>query len=33
MHCDVLNARDYGVPQNRKRVFIAGVRNDILKKK
>ncbi|XIX41521.1 DNA cytosine methyltransferase [Escherichia coli] len=32
IHCDVLNARDYGVPQNRKRVFIAGVRNDILKK-
>lgn len=33
IHCDVLNARDYGVPQNRKRVFIAGVRNDILKKR
>lgn len=25
----VLNARDYGVPQNRKRVFIVGVRKDI----
>ncbi len=24
--CDVLNAKDYGVPQNRKRVFILGVR-------
>ena len=33
IHCDILNARDYGVPQNRKRVFILGVRNDILKKK
>lgn len=32
IHCDVLNARDYGVPQNRKRVFIAGIRSDILKK-
>ncbi len=25
----VLNARDYGVPQNRKRVFIVGTRSDI----
>jgi DNA (cytosine-5)-methyltransferase 1 len=25
----VLNARDYGVPQNRKRIFILGVRSDI----
>jgi DNA (cytosine-5)-methyltransferase 1 len=25
----VLNARDYGVPQNRKRVFIVGIRTDI----
>ncbi|MDU7125201.1 MAG: DNA cytosine methyltransferase [Streptococcus sp.] len=33
VHCDVINARDYGVPQNRKRVFIVGIRNDILKKK
>jgi len=24
-----LNARDYGVPQNRKRVFIVGIRNDL----
>ncbi|EID0059443.1 DNA cytosine methyltransferase [Vibrio vulnificus] len=24
--CDVLNAKDYGVPQNRKRVFILGVK-------
>lgn len=27
--CDLLNARDYGVPQNRKRVFIFGIRNDL----
>lgn len=27
--CDILNAKDYGVPQNRKRVFIYGVRCDI----
>lgn len=27
--CDIVNAKDYGVPQNRKRVFIYGVRNDI----
>ena len=26
--CDVLNAKDYGIPQNRKRVFILGLRND-----
>lgn len=25
----ILNARDFGVPQNRKRVFILGIRNDI----
>ncbi|MFT4929232.1 MAG: DNA (cytosine-5)-methyltransferase 1 [Phenylobacterium sp.] len=27
--CNILNAKDYGVPQNRKRVFIYGVRNDV----
>ncbi len=27
--CGLVNARDYGVPQNRKRVFILGVRNDL----
>lgn len=26
---DVLNSRDYGVPQNRERVFIVGFRNDV----
>ncbi len=26
---DTLNAKDYGVPQNRKRVFILGVRRDV----
>ncbi|MEO0509072.1 MAG: DNA cytosine methyltransferase [Verrucomicrobiota bacterium] len=25
----IINARDFGVPQNRKRVFILGVRNDV----
>ncbi|MBY6291425.1 DNA cytosine methyltransferase [Enterobacter bugandensis] len=32
VHCDIVNARDYGVPQNRKRVFILGIRNDIYNK-
>ena len=27
--CDTLNAKDYGVPQTRKRAFILGVRNNI----
>jgi len=27
--CSVLNAKDYGIPQNRKRVFIYGVRSDL----
>ncbi|MEZ8348521.1 DNA (cytosine-5-)-methyltransferase [Vibrio splendidus] len=27
--CDTLNAKDYGTPQNRKRAFILGVRDDI----
>ncbi len=27
--CDTLNAKNYGTPQNRKRAFILGVRNDI----
>ncbi|MCC2001482.1 DNA cytosine methyltransferase [Enterobacter bugandensis] len=31
IHCDIVNARDYGVPQNRKRVFILGVRNDLFR--
>ena len=26
---DILNAKDYGVPQNRERVFIVGVRKDL----
>ena len=25
----VLNARDYGVPQNRERLFVVGFRNDL----
>ncbi|MBE0471089.1 MAG: DNA cytosine methyltransferase [Methyloprofundus sp.] len=28
--CGVINAKDYGVPQNRKRVFILGIRNDVV---
>ncbi len=28
-HPQIVNARDFGVPQNRKRVFILGVRSDI----
>jgi len=28
-YCDIVNAKDYGVPQNRKRVFIYAVREDI----
>lgn len=28
-YCAVLNAKDYGVPQNRERVFIISIRNDI----
>ena len=28
----VLNAKDYGIPQNRERVFIVSIRNDIDKK-
>ncbi|OKQ14283.1 DNA cytosine methyltransferase [Vibrio antiquarius] len=27
--CDIVNAKDYGVPQNRKRVFIYGMRKDL----
>lgn len=29
----VLNAKDYGVPQNRERVFVVGFRNDLILKK
>jgi len=27
--CDILNAMDYGLPQDRKRIFIVGVRKDL----
>ncbi|EHD2266750.1 DNA cytosine methyltransferase [Vibrio cholerae] len=27
--CNTLNAKDYGVPQNRKRAFILGIRDDV----
>ena len=29
----ILNAADYGIPQNRRRVFVVGIRNDIYVKK
>lgn len=29
LYVDLLNAKDYGVPQTRERVFIVGVRNDL----
>ncbi|MCR5836851.1 MAG: DNA (cytosine-5-)-methyltransferase [Lachnospiraceae bacterium] len=29
----VLNARNYGIPQNRERVFVVGIRNDLKKEK
>ncbi len=29
----ILNARDYGIPQNRERVFVIGFRNDLILKK
>lgn len=28
-HCAVLNAKDYGVPQNRERVFVFSIRKDV----
>lgn len=31
--CDTLNAKDYGTPQNRKRAFILGVREDVKRDK
>ena len=32
IYCEVLNSNDYNVPQNRKRVFIIGIRNDVDKR-
>ena len=29
----ILNARDYGIPQNRERVFVVGFRNDLILEK
>ena len=29
VECKLLNAKDYGIPQNRERIFIVGIRNDI----
>ncbi len=32
-HYKILNARDYGIPQNRERVFVVGFRNDLILEK
>ena len=29
LHWQVLNTKDYGIPQNRERVFLVGIRNDL----
>ncbi len=31
-HWKILNAKDYGIPQNRERVFVVGFRNDLILK-
>ena len=31
--CAVLNAKDYGIPQNRERLFVVGFRSDLTKKR
>lgn len=30
VHYKVLNAKDYGIPQNRQRVFVVAIRNDVI---
>ncbi|KAI9310674.1 C-5 cytosine-specific DNA methylase-domain-containing protein, partial [Zopfochytrium polystomum] len=30
IYIDILNTRDYGIPQNRERIFIIGIKNDIM---
>ncbi|WP_281613143.1 DNA cytosine methyltransferase [Flammeovirga sp. SubArs3] len=32
VHSEILNAKDYGIPQNRERIFFIGVRNDLVSK-
>ena len=32
VYFDILNTKDYGIPQNRERIFIIGIRKDIQKK-
>ena len=29
VHCEILDAKDYGLPQDRERIFIVGIRNDL----
>jgi DNA (cytosine-5)-methyltransferase 1 len=31
VHTDVLTTLDYGIPQNRKRIYFVGIRNDLIK--
>ena len=31
VYCDILNTKDYGIPQNRERIFFIGIRKDIQK--
>lgn len=30
IYCDIYNTKDYGIPQNRERIYIIGIRSDIL---
>ena len=32
VYCKILNTKDYGIPQNRERIYIIGIREDIQKK-
>ena len=29
IYCDIYNTKDYGIPQNRERIYIIGIKNDI----
>ena len=30
IYCDIYNTKDYGIPQNRERIYIIGIKSDIL---